>query len=149
MTAEPELQFVDTNILVYAYDLSQGEKHEQAKALLLSLWDTGLGCLSIQVLQEFFVNVTRKSNFPLSPEHATQVIRDFSDWKVHRPGVMDVVAAVELHQRCQISFWDAMILQSARQSGCSLLWSEDLSEGQDYAWVKVFNPFKGSIYSRP
>ena len=142
MTDEPLRQFVDSNILVYAYDLAQGEKHMQAKALLLSLWESGLGCASIQVLQEFYVNVTRKSKFPLSPEQATQVIEDFSDWTVHRPGIKDVVSAIELHHRYQISFWDAMILQSARQSGCSILWSEDLSDSQEYGEVRVINPFK-------
>lgn len=143
MNDKPAFQFVDSNILVYAYDLAQGEKREKAKARLLSLWESGLGCVSIQVLQEFFVNVTRKSDFPLSPEQAAQVIHDFSDWKVHRPGIKDVIAAIDLHQRYRISFWDAMILQSARQSGCSILWSEDLSKGEDYAGVKVVNPFKG------
>jgi predicted nucleic acid-binding protein len=135
------LQFVDSNILVYAYDLAQGEKHNQAKNLLLSLWDSGLGCLSTQVLQEFYVNVTRKADFPIPSEQAAQVIQDFSDWTVHRPGIRDVLSAIELHQRDQISFWDAMILQSARQSGCGVLWSEDLSSEQDYGGVKVLNPF--------
>ena len=142
MNDEPIRQFVDSNILVYAYDLDQGEKHTQAKDLLLSLWESGLGCASIQVLQEFYVNVTRKSEVPLSPEQATQVIQDFSDWSVHRPGIKDVVSAIELHRRHHISFWDAMILQSARQSGCGILWSEDLSDSQDYDGVKVVNPFK-------
>jgi predicted nucleic acid-binding protein len=142
MNDEPLLQFVDSNVLVYAYDLSQGEKHEQAKALLLSIWESGLGCVSIQVLQEFFVNVTRRSQSPLLPEQASPVIHDFSDWKVHRPGIKDILAAINLHQRYQISFWDAMILQSARQSGCGIVWSEDLSEDEDYAGVKVVNPFK-------
>jgi predicted nucleic acid-binding protein len=142
MNDEPIRQFVDSNILVYAYDVAQGEKHNQAKALLLSLWESGLGCASIQVLQEFYVNVTRKSQFPLAAEHAAQVIRDFSDWSVHRPGIKDVVSAIELQLRYQISFWDAMILQSARQSGCSILWSEDLSDSQVYDGVKVVNPFK-------
>ena len=142
MSDKPVHQFVDSNILVYAYDLAQGEKHDQAKALLLSLWESGLGCVSIQVLQEFFVNVTRKSDFPLAPEQAAQVIRDFSDWIVHRPGVKDILSAIELHQRCQISFWDAMILQSAQQSNCSILWSEDLANGQSYGEVKVVSPFK-------
>jgi len=142
MNDEPARQFVDSNILVYAYDISHGEKHIQAKALLLSLWESGIGCASIQVLQEFYVNVTRKSRFPLSPEQATQVIQDFSDWSVHRPGIKDVVSAIELHQRYQISFWDAMILQSARQSGCGILWSDNLSNGEIYAGVKVINPFK-------
>ncbi|MCJ7723404.1 MAG: PIN domain-containing protein [Anaerolineales bacterium] len=142
MNDKPASQFVDSNVLVYAYDLSQGEKHEQSKTLLLSLWESGLGCLSIQVLQEFFVSVTRKSDSPLSPEQAALVIHDFSDWTVHRPGIKDVLSAIKLHQRYQISFWDAMILQSARQSGCGIVWSEDLSASEDYAGLKVINPFK-------
>jgi len=142
MNDEPVRQFVDTNILVYAYDNAQGEKHTQARALLLSLWESGLGCASIQVLQEFYVNVTCKSEFPLSPADAAQVINDFSDWTVQRPGIKDLISAIELHQRFQISFWDAMILQSARRSGCGIVWSEDLSESEDYAGVKVINPFK-------
>jgi predicted nucleic acid-binding protein len=67
MNDKPLRQFVDTNILVYAYDIAQGEKHTQAKNLLLSLWESGLECASIQLLQEFYVNVTRKSEHPLSP----------------------------------------------------------------------------------
>lgn len=147
MSAESALQFVDSNILVYAYDLAQGEKRERAKALLLSLWESRLGCVSVQVLQEFFVNVTRKSDIPLPAEQAAQVIRDFSDWAVHRPGIKDVLSAIELHLRYRISFWDAMIVQSARQSGCALIWSEDLSADQDYDGVKVVNPFVSSIRS--
>ncbi len=143
MNDEPGFQFVDSNVLVYAYDLSQGEKNEQAKSLLLSLWESGHGCVSIQVLQEFFVNVTRKSEFPLSPEQAAQIIHDLSDWRVHRPGIKDVLAAIDLHQRYRISFWDAMILQSAQQSDCGIVWSEDLSDSEDYGGVKVVNPFQG------
>jgi predicted nucleic acid-binding protein len=142
MNDESARQFVDSNVLVYAYDCSQGEKHTQAKALLLSLWESGLGCASIQVLQEFYVNVTRKSKNPLSTEQAKQVIQDFSDWTVHRPGIKDFFSAIELHQRYQISFRDAMVLQSARQSGCNILWSEDLSNSQEFDGVKVVNPFK-------
>lgn len=141
MKDKTSLQFVDSNILVYAYDLAQGEKHDRAKELLLSLWESELGCVSIQVLQEFYVNVTRKSAIPLPADQAAQLIRDFSDWVVHRPGVKDVLSAIELHLRHGISFWDAMIVQSARQSGCELLWSEDLSPDQDYDGVKVINPF--------
>lgn len=142
MNDEPVRQFVDTIILIYAYVTAQGEKHAQAKALLLSLWESGLGCTSIQVLQEFYDNVTRKSDIPLLLEDAAQVIQDFSDWMVHRHGIKDVISAVDLHQRQKISFWDALILQSARRSGCGIVWSEDLSESEDYAGVKVINPFK-------
>ncbi len=140
--ADLPLQFVDSNILVYAYDLTQGEKHNQAKKLLLSLWDSGMGCVSIQVMQEFYVSVTRNADSPITSEQAAQVIQDFSDWTVHRPIIRDVLSAIELHRRLRISFWDAMILQSARQSGCGILWSEDLSHEQDYGGVKVINPFK-------
>jgi predicted nucleic acid-binding protein len=135
-------QFLDTNILVYAYDITQEVKHTQASRLLLSLWESGLGCLSFQVLQEFYVSVTRKSEFPLSPEEAAQVVSDFSDWPVHRPGLKDILSAIDLHQRCQVSFWDAMIVQSARQSGFSVLWSEDLFTAETYNGIKVINPLK-------
>lgn len=141
MNAESARQFVDSNILVYAYDKSQGEKHDRAKILLESLWESGLGCISIQVLQEFYVIATKKVSKPLLPEQASQVVRDFSDWTVHRPSIQDLTAAIEISQRNQLSFWDAMIIQSARQAGCSILWSEDLSDKQTYAGIKVINPF--------
>jgi predicted nucleic acid-binding protein len=135
------LQFVDSNILVYAYELTNIKKHEQAVELLETLWKSKLGCLSIQVLQEFYVSVNRKMDFPMSSEHACQVIQDYSVWTIHRPTVKDVLAAIELHERYQLSFWDAMILRSAQQSACNLIWSEDLSSGQEYPGVKVLNPF--------
>jgi predicted nucleic acid-binding protein len=141
MNDETKFQFIDSNILVYAYDNTQGEKNQKASALLEKLWVTGVGCLSVQVLQEFYYNVTRKSAKPLSPPEATQVIEDFSDWIIHRPGIRDVLTAIELLQRHKISFWDAMILRSAQQCNCSRLWTEDLSDGQKYEDVTVINPF--------
>ena len=140
--SDAKQQFVDTNILIYAYDLAAGEKHQMSQALLTELWSTEKACLSIQVLQEFYVNATKRSVQPLSPEKAFQVIRDLSTLPVHRPGVTDVISAIELHERYQVSFWDAMILRSAQQLGCEILLSEDLSDGQDYGGVKVVNPFK-------
>jgi predicted nucleic acid-binding protein len=142
MSANPTFQFIDTNILIYAYDLSQGVKHDKALALIESLWEAGNGCLSTQVLQEFYVNITRKSAKPRSPDQAAQIIRDFSNWHIHRPGAEDILAAIELHQRYNISFWDAMILRSAMQSNCQTVWSEDLSHGQEYDATKVINPFE-------
>lgn len=141
MRDNPTFQFIDTNVLIYAYDLSQGVKHDKALALLKSLWQSGNGCLSTQVLQEFYVNVTRKAVKPLSSDLATQIIRDFANWHVHRPDAEDILAAIEIHQRYQISFWDAMILRSAQQSNCETVWSEDLSDGQSYGATKIINPF--------
>jgi predicted nucleic acid-binding protein len=141
MSEARSLQFVDTNILIYAHDVSAGQKHTQAKELLHDLWQSEEGCLSIQVLQEFYVNVTRKVDKPLSAEAAAQIIADLSVWQVQCPGIDDVLDAIHLQRRYQISFWDAMILASALQLGCQVLWSEDLNPGQIYGDLQVRSPF--------
>ena len=105
------------------------------------LWENRTGCLSIQVLQEFYVNVTRKISKPMSPEAASQIIADLGVWPIHRPEVTDVLEAIRLGTARQLSFWDAMILTSARRLGCTILWSENLSDGQVYEMVEVRSPF--------
>jgi len=134
-------QFVDTNVLVYAHDRSAGTKHVRARELLRDLWASSEGCLSIQVLQEFYVTITRKVFRPLTTEVAAQLVADLAAWDVHRPGVEDLLDAIRLQGRHQTSFWDAMILVSAAHLGCSTVWSEDLSSGQAYGTVVVRNPF--------
>jgi predicted nucleic acid-binding protein len=133
--------FVDTNILVYAYDLSAGDKHAAALQLMEGLWAEGTGCLSLQVLQEFFVTVTQKIARPLEHPFARQIIADLAHWRIHTPDTTDLLRAIDLQQECQVSFWDAMILQSASRLGCTQLYSEDFSHGQSYAGVRVVNPF--------
>ncbi len=141
MSGEINLEFVDTNIFVYAYDLSAGKKHITALALVRRLWDSGQGGISIQVLQELFVNLTRKVNPPLEIEIAAKIIRDLSTWHMIIPGIEDVRQAIEICQLYRISFWDAMIIQSAERAGCKQIWSEDLNSSQVYGQVGVFNPF--------
>ena len=141
MTDVIEPQFVDTNVLVYAYDVEAGEKYRLATRLLENIWRQKNGCVSVQVLQEFYVNITRKSKQSLSAENAKRAIHSFSVWKVFRHDVEDVLAAIDVQQRFQISFWDALVVRSAQRLGCKTLWSEDLSDGQDYDGVKVVNPF--------
>ena len=136
-------QFVDTNILVYAFDRSAGTKHEIARDHVAKLWEDELGCLSIQVLQEFYVIATQKIRTPLAPKQAAKVIADFGQWRVHSPSVRDVQFAIEIQTRYQVSFWDAMILCSAVQLGCDRLWTEDLNPGQRYMNVQVANPLIG------
>jgi predicted nucleic acid-binding protein len=135
-------RFVDTNILVYAHDDSAGPKRDQARALVEQLWESRDGCLSVQVLQEFFVSVTRKIAKPLDVETAKEIIADLSCWHVQVPAADDVLGAVGIHQRTGISFWDAMIIRSAAEVGCAVLYSEDLNAGQDYSGVRVENPFQ-------
>lgn len=135
------LQFVDTNVLVYAHDASAGEKHNRARALVEELWETGTGCLSVQVLQEFYVTVTQKVPQPLAPEAAARIIECLANWRVHAPDAGDVLEAIEIQRRHRVSFWDAMILRSAGALGSEVIWSEDLNPGQQYGKVKVVNPF--------
>jgi len=134
------LYFIDTNILIYAFDVSTGDKHRKASKLIEEIWMDEKGCISIQVLQEFYVNVTRKALRGLEPVQAVAIIRDLSNWKVHRPDSEDVLAAISIQQKYQISFWDAMIVRSAQECNCKILCSEDFSNGQNYAGVKVTNP---------
>ena len=134
-------RFVDTNILVYAHDTSAGSKHERARALLDQLWGTRDGCLSLQILQEFFVSVTRKVPRPLDAAAAKEIIADLSRWHVHVPAADDVLGAIGLHQRTGISFWDAMMVRSAAEIGCEVIYSEDLNHGQPYDGARVENPF--------
>lgn len=141
MSAEAERQFVDTNILVYAHDASAGAKHARAKQLLADLWSNGNGCLSIQVLQEFYVIITRKVSRPLDPETARQRVQDLGYWLIHSPTAEDVVEAIRLHQSARLAFWDAMVLTSASKLGCLTVWSEDLNAGQTTAGVTIKNPF--------
>jgi predicted nucleic acid-binding protein len=141
-------RFVDTNILVYAHDDSAGAKRDQARALVEQLWESREGCLSVQVLQEFFVTVTRKIAKPLDTETAKAIVADLSRWHLHVPAADDSLGAIGIHQRTGISFWDAMIVRSAAEMGCTVLYSEDLNAGQEYSGVGVENPFQPSAADR-
>lgn len=138
-------RFVDSNVFVYAYDASAGHKRESARELVAGLWRSGYGCLSVQVLQEVFVNVTRKVSKPLTVREAATLVEDLSAWTVHSPGPRDVLSAVELHERTGVTFWDAMILTSARSLGCEILYSEDLNPGQSYDGVLAVNPLQTDV----
>lgn len=141
MSVSLPLEFVDSNVLVYAHDRSAGAKHEIARELLARLWQERSGALSIQALQEFTVNVTGKIPKPIGIPETLDILTALAEWRVHRPAARDVIEALEIKRRHQVSFWDAMILQSAASLGCRRLWSEDLSAGQSYNGVEVRNPF--------
>lgn len=144
MNAEPQRDFVDANVLVYAFDSSAGRKQQAARALLERLWESNSGCISVQVLQEFFVTVTKKVAKPLPVEEAKARVREFAAWSVFAPAPEDVVAAIDLHAQAKIGFWDAMIVVAAAESGCDVLWTEDLSDGQSLRGVRIRNPFTDS-----
>lgn len=141
MNADAQRHFVDANVLVYAFDSSAGRKQQAAHARLERLWEDNSGCLSVQVLQEFFVTVTKKVAKPLTVEDAKARVREFGAWKVFSPTSDDVLAAIELQVQAKIGFRDAMIVLAAAESGCDVLWSEDLSDGQVMRGVRIRNPF--------
>ena len=132
-------EFVDTNILIYAFDATAGDKRRVAVELITRLWLDRQGCGSLQVLQEFYVTATRK--LVLAPEQAMLQVSRLGRWRVHRPSVEDLLAAIELHWDHSVFFWDGLILRSAQASQCSILWSEDMSGGRRWGNLEVRNPF--------
>jgi predicted nucleic acid-binding protein len=133
--------FVDTNILIYAHDVSNPAKQQRAIQLIDQLWDERRGVVSTQVLQELAVNVRRSLRNRLSMAQATRLVESFLAWEVVINQPKAVLRAMEIEERFQISFWDAMIVQAAQSAGCEILYSEDLSHGQEYDGVLVVNPF--------
>ncbi|HVF14671.1 MAG TPA: PIN domain-containing protein [Acidimicrobiales bacterium] len=147
MSGEPT--FVDTNVLVYAYDLDAGAKHDAARARLQALWADQFGLMSTQVLQEFYVTVTRKLSRPLPPRTAREVVATYGAWPIQRPDVDDVIAASKLEEQHHLSFWDSLIVVSAHRSGARALLTEDLQEGRRFDDLVIVNPFRETAPDNP
>jgi predicted nucleic acid-binding protein len=133
-------EFVDSNVFCYAHELGAGRKHEISVELIKRLVDDEAGSISIQVLAEFYSVATSKLR--LSSQYAEDVLNDLSVWHLHRPDHSSVVAAVHLQRRYKLAWYDAMILNSALESGCSILWTEDFSDGQRFGDLVIRNPYK-------
>ena len=110
-------EFCDTNIIVYAYDSTAGGKHDHAQALLERLWLEGVGALSVQVLQELFVTLTRKVVRPVDHAEARAIVADLATWTLIQPTASDVLDAIDATIRWKLSFWDAMVLIAAQRAG--------------------------------
>jgi len=135
------VRFVDTNILLYAISRDPAD---QGKAKLANeiLTDRELA-LSVQVLQEFYVQATRASRpDPISHQQAVRLIESFRRFPVQDITSAVLMAALATRQRFQLSYWDSAIIEASRAMGCSEVLSEDLGDGQDYAGVRVTNPFR-------
>jgi|ERR1700731_487736 predicted nucleic acid-binding protein len=132
--------FVDTNVLIYAHDMDAKAKHEAAKQILQELWSERAGVLSTQILQEFYVNVTRKISRPLSKESARLVVSTYTAWCIDTTPA-EIPSAFRIEDEAHIGFWDALIVASAIKGGATRLLSEDLNSGQTIAGVKIENPF--------
>jgi len=132
--------FVDSNVLIYAHDLDAGAKHEVARNILGQLWSDRTGVLSPQVLQEFYVNVTRKIPSPLAKDVARQAVNSYAVWCIDTTAA-EIGAAFRIEDEFRLGFWDALIIASAIKGGTSRILSEDLNAGQIIAGIRVENPF--------
>ena len=133
--------FLDTNIIIYAYDNSAGDKQIRASEIIDELWSSGLGIVSTQVLQEFFVNVTKKIPKPLDVKSAKEIISDYLKWDVIVNNGEDILEAIEIQSQYKYSFWDSLIICAAKKGGAMLLLTEDLSDGQIINDLTIKNPF--------
>lgn len=136
--------FVDTNVLVYARDSSEKDKHRRAAEWMAWLWTTRRGRLSTQVLHEYYATVTHKLSRPLAKEVARQHVRSLLAWKPVAVDAMVLQAAWHLEDRFELSWWDSLIVGAARVSGCKHVLTEDLQSGQDFDGVMVVDPFMSS-----
>lgn len=133
--------FLDTNIIIYAYDISAGSKHEIARKIIIDLWESALGIISTQVLQEFFIIVTRKIPKPLDISSAKKIIENLLVWDVIINDGESILDAIDIQTKYNYTFWDSMIIQSAIRGGAELLLTEDLAEGKKVNGVMIKNPF--------
>lgn len=133
--------FVDTNVLLYASDPSQGRKHDVAKMLVEDLWNSRTGVISTQVLQEFCFNLRRKLGNPISIADTAKRVRDYLTWQMVTNVAEYTISVLEIEVKHRISFWDALIVNAAQTAGCTILYSEDMNHGQIFDSVRVVNPF--------
>ena len=134
------MRFIDTNVLLYAISRDPDERARAARANeLLSARDLGL---SVQVLQEFYVQATRETRADrLTHQQAAALVDSFQRFTIQDTTIGVMLAAMSTRQQFGISYWDAAILEAARALGCEVVLSEDLSDGQNYAGLRVENPF--------
>jgi predicted nucleic acid-binding protein len=132
--------FVDTNVLIYAHDVDAKEKHAVAKEIVNELWAKRTGFVSAQVLQEFYVNVTRKLSKPLLKKHAREIVDKYAIWCVDTTSA-EIIVAFRIEDEARIGFWDALICAAALKAGAERILSEDLNPGQKIAGIRVLNPF--------
>lgn len=133
--------FVDTNVLVYARDRTEEEKQRRALEWVASLWQERSGRLSWQVLQEYYVTVTRKLDPARDRGDARDDIASLATWRPVPIGLPAIDAAWSIEDRFGLSWWDALIVAAAQVARCDYLLTEDLQEGQDFEGVKVISPF--------
>lgn len=136
------MNFIDTNVLVYAYDVKAKSKHEVAKNILNDCWNNRSGIVSTQVLQEFYVTITKKLPKTIPLQEARDIVEEFLSWSVYEVTPADIISASESEEKLRYSFWDSLIITSAQRAKASILYSEDMRDGQHIGDLTIINPFK-------
>jgi len=131
--------FFDTNILIYADDSAAPAKQQRAIQLVSEHRRSRTGVVSLQVLQEYFVTVTRKLH--LDAGIARRKVELLAEFDVATPDIVDILASIDLHRLHGINFWDALVVRAAKQTGCSVLLSEDMPGDREIEGVRIVNPF--------
>ena len=137
--------FVDTNVFIYARDAGEPAKQARAWEWLTSLWKENSGRTSVQVLSEFYVNVTRKLADPLTPAVAWREVESLLAWQPQSVDAALLSRARKVEQRWRLSWWDAMIVAAAQLQDCALLLTEDLQDGAVFGGVTARNPFNTGV----
>jgi predicted nucleic acid-binding protein len=131
--------FLDTSVLVYCDDESEPAKQQRALEVLDEHTRARTGVVSLQVLQEYFVTACRKLG--LDAGTARRKVEIFAMLDVAEPKVSDILTAIDLHRLHGFSYWDALVLRMAKQSGCRVVLSEDMQHGRVVDGVEIVNPF--------
>jgi len=131
---------LDTNVLVYTDDARHPAKQRRALALVAEHRRAGTGVVSLQVLQEYFAVATRKLGVDAAV--ARRKVELLAELDVVVPDVADVLGAIDLHRLHGLSFWDALVIRAAKQSGCAVVLTEDLQDGRELDGVRIENPFR-------
>jgi len=134
--------FVDTNVFVYHFDVTQQKKHEIASDWISRLWESRQGRLSVQVLQELYVTLTAKLDPGLDRPSAQNIVRSLFAWQPVPPDESILSMAWNIEDRWQFAFWDALMVATAKSAGCTLLLTEDLQHDQLVEGIRVVSPFK-------
>jgi predicted nucleic acid-binding protein len=132
--------FFDTNVLIYADDSGAPDKKVRALQLIAEHRRAGTGVVSLQILQEYFVAVTKKLR--VDPRIARRKVELLAEFDVAASSVPDILAAADLHLLHGFSFWDALVIRSAKQSGCAVLLTEDLQDTREIDGIRIVNPFR-------
>ncbi|RZB37600.1 MAG: hypothetical protein SRB2_01144 [Desulfobacteraceae bacterium Eth-SRB2] len=121
--------FLDTNILIYAHDMDAGLTHDMALSIIEKIWEEEIGIIRTQVIQEFYVNVTRKISNPITPVQARGIILNYFFWQVEAIEPQTILSASEIEEKYIVSFWDSLIIATASQSEAGKILTEDLNHG--------------------